>query len=112
MAGPLNQLLVCFALPISSQVFLEVVFTYSPNQGVLPREFLVEAYEKTKPIEESFLVEFGSANQFESVVGEKWLGTETNEVVASHSGVLIPALYGAKVAAELEQERKALEVMQ
>lgn len=81
LTGPNDQLLVCFALPVTEQVILEAVFTYSPNQGVFPRELRDFAYQKTNPIEQSFLVEFEQGNPFEKVVGEYWLNTDTNQVL-------------------------------
>lgn len=111
VAAPLNQLIVGRALPINKNSYLEVIFTYSPNQNVLPREFQNIAYQTTQSIENSFKVDYRSDNGIKKLVEQDWISKTNGEVMnENYDEVLIP-LFGPNIYQQLEEgKKKALEL--
>lgn len=111
VSAPLNQLIVGLALPLTKNSYLEVVTTYSPNQNILPREFLDIAYRTTNLIENSLKVNYRPDNGIKKIVEHEWISKTNGEVMNENSdGILIP-LFGSDIHQRLaESKQKALEL--
>lgn len=111
VSAPLNQLIVGLALPLTTDTYLEIVFTYSPNQNVLPREFLDIAYLTTKPIENSLKVNYRPSNEIKKLVEQEWIVKTNGEVMnENYNEILIP-LFGSDIRQRIEESKqKALEL--
>jgi hypothetical protein len=111
VTAPLNQLIVGQALPITKHSYLEIVFTYSPNQNVLPREFLDIAYKTTQPIEHSFQMTYLPNNELRKLVGQEWISQTNDEVLAEHYNEILIPLFGPDIRQRIEESKqKALEL--
>lgn len=99
IAGPQGTTLVVFALPVSSQLYLEIVFTYSPNAGVSPRELGNVAHAKMATIENSFRMDYAEGNAFSKIVAEDWIQKTNTEVLEEHREMILP-YYGITVDRE------------
>lgn len=110
IAAPLNQLIVGLALPITKDSFLDVVFTYSPNQNILPREFLDIAYLTTNPIENSLKVKYKPDNEIQKLVEQDWIDKTNGEVMNENYNAILVPLFGPNIHQEIEEgKRSALE---
>lgn len=99
IAGPQGSTLMVFALPLSTQLYLEVVFTYSPNHGVSPRELGDVAFQKMSYIERSFKVHYLEDNPFSDLVGKAWIEKTNTEVLEEHRTTIL-RIYGIDVNKE------------
>lgn len=106
VTAPLDQLIVGLALPVAAETYLEVVFTYSPNQNVMPREFLDVAYRTTRPIENSFSVTYQSGNEIKKLVEEKWISQTNDDVMAEHYNEILIPLFGPDIHHRIEEGKK------
>ena len=106
VTAPLNQLIVGQALPVTNHSFLEVVFTFSPNQNASPREFLDFAYKTTTPIENSLQMIYRPNNEIKPIVEQDWIAKNTHEVLAENYDVLLTALFGPDVRLRVEENKK------
>lgn len=93
IAGPQGITLVVFALPLSNRLYLEITFTYSPNDGVSPREFGNVAHAKMAVIENSFRMDYAEGNIFSKIVAEDWM-QKTNAEVLEEQREKILTYYG------------------
>ena len=93
IAGPQGKNLVVFALPLSNQSYLEITFTYSPNDGVSPRELGNVAHAKMAVIENSFRMDYAEGNIFSKIVAEDWM-QKTNAEVLEEQREKILTYYG------------------
>ncbi|WP_040390944.1 hypothetical protein [Cellvibrio sp. BR] len=110
VAAPLNQLIAGRALPINKNSYLEVIFTYSPNQNVPPREFQNIAHQTTQPIENSFKVDYLPENEIKNLVEKAWLNKTNDEVMNENYNAILVPLFGANIHQEIEEgKRSALE---
>lgn len=107
IAAPLNQLIVGLALPITKDAFLDVVFTYSPNQNILPREFLDIAYLTTNPIENSLKVSYRSGNEMQKLVEQEWLNKTNGEVMNENYNTILVPLFGPNIHQEIEEGKRS-----
>lgn len=111
VSAPLDQLIVGHALPLTNDAYIEVVFTYSPNQNVMPREFLDVAYRTTRPIENSFSVTYQSENEIKKLVEEKWISQTNDDVMAEHYDEILIPLFGSDIHQRIgEGKRNALKL--
>lgn len=110
VAANLNQLITGLVLPLTNNTLLEIVFTYSPNQGVLPREFLDVAYKTTEVVENSLKVNYAEGNEVRLLVERDWLEKTNNEVFAENYDTVLIPLFGPDVHKNiLESRRLAIE---
>ncbi len=107
VAAPLNQLIVGLVLPLTKSTYLEVVFTYSPNQNVPTREFLDFAYLITDPIEESLRVNYAAGNRIKKLVEEDWINESNDEVLAKNYDSLLIPLFGPDIHQRIAEGKKA-----
>jgi hypothetical protein len=111
VAAPLNQLIVGLVLPLTKHTYLEVQFTYSPNQNVLPREFLDVAYGTTRLIENSLHVEYQASNEIKKLVEQDWITQTNDQVMAAHREAILVPLFGPDVQRQIaEGKEQALEL--
>jgi hypothetical protein len=111
VTAPLNQLIVGQALPLTKYSYLEVVFTYSPNQNIAPREFLDIAYITTQPIEKSLQVVYKTTNEIKKLVEQEWISQTNDDVLAEHYDEILVPLFGPDIHRRMEEsKKKALEV--
>ena len=89
IAGPKSTTLVVFALPVSNQLYLEVVFTYSPNDGISPRQLGDVAHTKMAAIENSFRMDYTTGNIFSKIVAEDWTQKTNTEVLEEHRDTIL-----------------------
>ena len=89
IAGPQGTTLVVFALPVSNQLYLEVVFTYSPNDGISPRQLGDVAHTKMAAIENSFRMDYTTGNIFSKIVAEDWTQKTNTEVLEEHRDTIL-----------------------
>lgn len=107
VAAPLNQLIVGTVLPLTGSTYLELVFTYSPNQNVLPLEFLDSAYLITRPIEESLRVDYVEENSVKKLVEEEWINVTNDDVFANNYGKVLIPLFGPDIHQRIAEGKKA-----
>jgi hypothetical protein len=110
VGAPLNQMIVGYVLPISDKVYLEVIFTYSPNKNVFPREFRDVAYQKTDLVENSMQLSYVKNNMFGDIVGRLWLNSETDDVMEKNRDILLIPLFGPNIYKELAGYKKLIAV--
>ncbi|MDF3013993.1 MAG: hypothetical protein K0Q78_2197, partial [Cellvibrio sp.] len=111
VTAPLNQLIVGQALPLTKYSYLEVVFTYSPNQNIASREFLDIAYITTQPIEKSLQVVYKTTNEIKKLVEQEWISQTNDDVLAEHYDEILVPLFGPDIHRRMEEsKKKALEV--
>jgi hypothetical protein len=108
-SAPFNQLIVGFMMPASEQVYLEVVFTYSPNQNVFPQEFRDVAYEKMQLIENSLALDYVEDNNMDDIIGVNWLKTTNDEVLEQNRDMLLVSLFGPDIHKRLAGQKKLIE---
>jgi hypothetical protein len=108
VSAPMNQLIVGLALPLTEQVYLEIMFTHSPNQNILPMECIHIAQEKMQLIEDSLNVDFAKDNAMSNIVGNLWLKKKTNDVMAQHRDILLIPLFGPNIYKELAGQKKLI----
>ena len=89
IAGPQGTTLVVFALPVSNQLYLEVVFTYSPNDVISPRQLGDVAHTKMAAIENSFRMDYTTGNIFSKIVAEDWTQKTNTEVLEEHRDTIL-----------------------
>jgi hypothetical protein len=106
--APLYQLIVGLILPVNNQVYLEVMFTYSPNQNVFPQEFRDVAYEKMQLIEDSLNVDYAKNNVMNNIVGKLWLKKKNLDVMAQHRDILLIPLFGSNIYQELADQKQLI----
>jgi hypothetical protein len=109
VGAPFNQIVIGSVIPVSKQVYLEVVFTYSPNQNILPMECINIAYEKTQLVEDSLTLNYGEGSSMADIVGSKWLKTTNDEVLEQHRNVLLVPLFGPDIHKRLAGQKKLME---
>lgn len=111
VSAPLNQIIVGFVMPLTSDAYLELSFTYSPNQNISSHEFLQVADKTTQPIEDSLRVNFILNSPIKNAVEKDWLNTTNNETLALHKDKLLIPLFGPDIYLQLEEgKKKALEL--
>ncbi len=111
VVAPLDQLIVGLVLPLTKNTFLEVAFTYSPNQNIAPREFLNIAYQTTHPIENSLKVAYLPVNEIQQLVEQAWIDETTDEVMAKNYDVILVPLFGPDIHHRIDESKKqALEL--
>ncbi|MFA7556015.1 MAG: hypothetical protein WCY88_17355 [Spongiibacteraceae bacterium] len=113
VSAPNSQLIVGFVMPLTADVYLELVFTYSPNHNILPNEFLRIADETTQPIEDSLYVNFAPQNPFKTLVEDEWINTTNTDILMMHKEEILVPLFGPDIRQQLEEsKRKAIELME
>lgn len=111
VTAPLNQLIVGQALPLTKNIYMEVVFTYSPNQNILPRDFLDIAYKTTQPIENSLQMDYKITNEIKKLVEQKWISQTNDELLSEHHDEILTPLFGPDIHQRIdESKQKALEL--
>lgn len=108
VAAPLNQLIVGRVLPLTDQTFIEVVFTFSPNQGILPMEFIRVAEKTTHIIEHSLKVDYAEKNDVRLLVERDWLEQTHDDVLAENYDKVLVPLFGPNIREELIENRRML----
>lgn len=111
VSAPLNQQIIGLALPLTKDNYIEITFTYSPNENILPREFLDIAYRTTNPIESSLKVNYRPDNGIKNLVEQEWINKTNGAVMnENYDSVLIP-LFGPDIHQQMiEGKKKALEL--
>jgi hypothetical protein len=109
VGAPENQMIVGYVLPVTNSVYLELVFTYSPDQNVLPRDFLNVAYQKTDIVENSARVEYLAGNAMKNIVGANWLKITNDEVLEQNRDMLLVPLFGPDIHKRLAGQKKLIE---
>ena len=90
IAAPRGELIVIYAIPLTTSVYLEASLTYSHNDNVSPLEFRRgQAFRKFEPMVESFKLDYVSKNSLKEVVGKGWLEQSTTDTVQQNSDLLI-----------------------
>jgi hypothetical protein len=101
--APYSQLIVGDILPLTDNTFLEFIYTYSPNNNILPREFRSVAYQKTQLIEDSIKVHYAKNNTIgELVSSTEWLNVTNDQVLEKHRDQLLVPMFGPDIYKELE----------
>lgn len=106
VVAPLNQLIVGLVLPLTENTFLEVVFTYSPNQNIAPREFLNIAYQTTHPIENSLKVAYLTGNEIQQLVEKAWIDETTDDVMSKNYDAILVPLFGPDIHQRIDESKK------
>lgn len=99
VTGPNEQLIVALSIPIESSAYLNVDYSFAPNDNVQPRYFRDQAYKITNLIDQTLFVEYKDQNTMENVVEKKWLHQDFDEVLRENQALIEPKIF----------ERKALE---
>src|SRR5690606_24425826 len=102
-SAPGSLLIIASAIPVTDQVFMEVSFTYSPNNGILPRELDRYAFPKTEMIEQSFKLDYANGNPMSGIVGGEWLQSTNTELMNQHADEILTLFYGPNPRAEIER---------
>lgn len=103
--APSNQLITGLVTPVTSQLYLEVMFTYSPNKNVLPREFREYAYQKTQIIEDSLRIDYAKENALLTTMKSKeWLKVTNDQVLQKNQDILLAPLFGADIYERLASQ--------
>jgi hypothetical protein len=111
VSAPLNQLIVGLAMPLTEDSYIEIVFTYSPNKNILPREFLDIAYQTTNPIENSLKVNYQSDNEIKILVEQEWISKTNGAVMNENYDAILASLFGPDIRQRIEESKqKALEL--
>jgi len=89
--GPHDQLSNHYVIPVSDRAFIEVAFTFSPNQGIeSPRQFLEAGRRMTDPILRSLEIEYTPNNPYRVLVEEEWQREGVQDVMQRHQQQLAP----------------------
>lgn len=110
--GPRSVLSNHYATPISDQTFIEVSFTYSPNDRVQAGRYFVDIARKTtQPIAESLFIDYAPNNAYQALTEEQWHQESVEDVMQRHQPRLTP-LFGSDEPTSLRpEELKGLEGM-
>lgn len=102
--GPRSVLSNHYATPISDHAFIEVSFTYSPNDRVQAgRYFLDIARRTTQPIAESLFIDYAPNNPYRALTEEQWHKESVGDVIQRHQQRLAP-LFGSDGPSTLPPE--------
>jgi len=111
ITAPSAQLIVGLVMPINVNSYLELVFAFSPNQNVIPNEFLDAAHKTTQQIESSLYVNFSETNNVKAVVEGIWLNETNNMVMDKHRDKILVPYFGQDVYEKIENGHiRALEL--
>ncbi|WP_211333706.1 hypothetical protein [Sinobacterium caligoides] len=94
VSGPEALIIANYAIPLTPGCFLEASFHYSPNRHIPPRLFGDIAFEKMRPVIESFAIQYKADNPMQAVVGGQWLEQTPDQVLQQHETVIGPRLFG------------------
>lgn len=94
--GPNGLLIDALTLPISDQTFLEIVFEYSANNGVLPRDFNAVARSTIVAAIESTLQVSFATERF-SATNKTWLSKSIEDIFQENETTIIPRLFGSEL---------------
>jgi len=84
--------------PLTNELYVEVLFTYSPDSGVFPREFRDFAYMKTQLIEDSLRINYEKNNLIQNTMKSKdWLKTTNNQILQRHQDLLLVPFFGPDI---------------
>ena len=90
IAAPRGELIVVYAIPVTTSVYLEASLTYSHNDNVSPLEFRRgQAFKKFEPMVERFKLDYASKNSLKEVVGKEWLEQSTTDTIQQSPDLLI-----------------------
>lgn len=90
IAAPRDELIVAYAVPLSPDVYLEAMFTYSHNDNVLPLEFRRGyAFAKMQQIIESFKVHYIEGNPVSELVNKTWLEESNTDTLRKSEDALL-----------------------
>jgi hypothetical protein len=81
IAGPNGVTIINLAMPLDTNVFILVTFTYAPNNGIATRELIAAAKEKTEVIEQNLKVVFAANNSIGAVTAETFLTQSNNDAL-------------------------------
>ena len=110
IAAPRSELIINFSLPVDNDVYIEVSFTYSHNNNVLPREFREAAYAKMAAIEQSLQMSYAPGNPFAKIVSEDWMEYTNTEVLEQHREDILKLFYGSDPEAAIQKmEQESLD---
>ena len=111
--APVNQLIAGLVTPLTQQLYIEVVFSYAPNQGVLPMKFLDFALEKSRAISKTFTLKYDSKNLLKFLTEKKdWQEMTNNQIVQKNKNILLIPLFGPDIYERLSShDKNAAEVM-
>jgi hypothetical protein len=105
--APVNQLIVGLVTPLTEQLYLEVVYSYSPDQNVLPMNFLDLAYKKTSKISKTLTIAYEKDNLMSDVISSKdWLNTTNDQILQRNQDILLVPLFGSDAHKLLEIQDK------
>jgi hypothetical protein len=114
--APSNQLITGLVTPLTNQLYLEVMFTFSPNKNVLPREFREYAYQKIQIIEDSLRIDYAKENAILTTMKSKeWLTVTNDQVLQSNQELLLVPFFGPNIYKQLalhdQQVAEAMKVL-
>ena len=98
--------------PLTNELYVEVLFTYSPDSGVFPREFRDFAYMKTQLIEDSLRIDYEKNNSIQNAMKSKdWLKATNNQILQRHQDLLLNPFFGPDMYERLAlQDQQVVEV--
>jgi len=89
--GPQSMLTTHYATPVSDYAFIEVSFTYSPNDRVQSGHYFLDvARRTTQPIEQSLSIDYAPNNPYQALAEEKWHNEGVEDVLKRHQHLLVP----------------------
>jgi hypothetical protein len=105
--APINQLIIGLVTPLTEQLYLEVVYSYSPDQNVLPMSFLDLAYKKTSKISNTLTIAYAKDNLVKDLINTKdWLKTTNDQILQKNQDILLVPLFGSGAHKLLEIQDK------
>jgi hypothetical protein len=105
--APINQLIGGLVTPLTEQLYLEVVYSYSPDQNVLPMSFLDLAYKKTSKISNTLKITYEKDNVVKDLINTKdWLKTTNDQILQRNQDILLVPLFGSDAHKLLEMQDK------
>ena len=98
--------------PLTNELYVEVLFTFSPDNGVFPREFRDFAYLKTQMIEDSLRINYEKNNSIQNAMKSKdWLKATNNQILQRHQDLLLIPFFGPDIYERLAlQDQQVVEV--
>ena len=95
VVAPANVSIESYAIPINAKTFITMSFEYAPNDGVSIRKLSANG---ANAIEDAILntlnVNFSSASEFESIVGDKWVTHTVMDEYLDSEAEIINRLFG------------------
>ena len=89
-SAPISQLIVGLVTPLTHNLYIEAVFSYTSSQGVLPKTFLESARKKTIEISKEFRLECGASNSLKILVMKKgWKEITNNQIVQQNQDIFL-----------------------